>query len=793
MNRRGQLTIFLIVATIVLVGALIMIRFTSGSHSDALTTETQKHLSADTDLALAKFAIEDSIRQLALQGVQHIASHGGLYCPQQGICRPASVKVRDDIRVLFNSDHVPDFSFSNFYADSSPETFQGLLTQYVQDNIGRINIERSLNSLGYRVSSIGLAKVTVSIRGSSLFAKVDYPLSIEKGGVRTSISSFVVVVPHDVTHIFRMADPFPPESITKNDAWDLNAIPLSQEYPVTIDRRTGNSNFDIINITDPGLLIVGQPYYFSYVRENRKPEIDFKDNVKPRLDETKDTVLDIYCPSTAYYDYDEDSIRFSYQLAEPAQPGPVEFSCSPGTFIAESVVILNKESLTSKCAEEYEAGQANPSVRIDYKLVISLKETDPPNLQSESTVTGTKSINCEEQGIPRPVAPLAEKGNCPVEIQPPSTTYCTSSNNKFGMHTFFFSDEFEFKDEDDKNIIRAQLGLVKDMVGECGWLVDVVPNFGGIQQGKLDSATSAQKEQWEKTIFFLKEAQSRNLRVIIRAAGNVDDKVAETPFGKDTAVWKLPNPGPEGGYKSATEWDPESGDYTAIASQYAATISRLREQDINVNYLQIWNEPNLNLEWGDLPPNPEEFSRFYAKVAETINICDPQGTINLLGPAFAIPINTQDSNFQGRNMDNLIFIDQMFKSEYGDKLRDYIDSWSTHSYFPSYGTGNYYNKELEKLPFAPSVMITETGTDQVWPGSGDGSPGTVTTIYTSWLDNPKVKSINPYLLYTENTAFTDKIWVKLREGGDPAKKGDYELSEAYKTVQLLRKGKGIPD
>ena len=212
-----------------------------------------------------------------------------------------------------------------------------------------------------------------------------------------------------------------------------------------------------------------------------------------------------------------------------------------------------------------------------------------------------------------------------------------------------------------------------------------------------------------------------------------------------------------------------------LATNYELTIRRLKESGVNVEYLQIWNEPNLKVEWGNEEADPVEFAKYYVTVAKKIKESHPE--IKLLSTPMAI--GPTDSG-AGRT-DNIQFIKAMFSSEYKDDLVKLIDVWSSHSYFPMH-TG--YAEELEAVRTAfestgkplPPVMITETGTNVMFTGHPDESPANVRAKYGDWLNDPRVISINPFLLNTKDPLWESREWVK--DNG--------ELSEAYKTVKELR-------
>lgn len=86
----------------------------------------------------------------------------------------------------------------------------------------------------------------------------------------------------------------------------------------------------------------------------------------------------------------------------------------------------------------------------------------------------------------------------------------------------------------------------------------------------------------------------------------------------------------------------------AVATRYRGRI----------RYYQVWNEPNLYPEWGNLPPNPEAYTDLLCKTAKALKEVDPGNIVIMgaLGPTFEI---------SERNLTDYIYLQRMYDAGAG--------------------------------------------------------------------------------------------------------------------------------
>lgn len=98
-------------------------------------------------------------------------------------------------------------------------------------------------------------------------------------------------------------------------------------------------------------------------------------------------------------------------------------------------------------------------------------------------------------------------------------------------------------------------------------------------------------------------------------------------------------------------------DYNDFGDFAAAVAGRYRDE---IRYFQIWNEPNGNAEWGlHQPVNPEEYTALLCLAYDRIKAVHPQAVVlaGALTPTLAM---------DGRNMNDLIFLQRMYNAGAGD-------------------------------------------------------------------------------------------------------------------------------
>jgi len=241
----------------------------------------------------------------------------------------------------------------------------------------------------------------------------------------------------------------------------------------------------------------------------------------------------------------------------------------------------------------------------------------------------------------------------------------------YGIHTFI-------QDRCDSDYINYQLDRALELMGPGAFVKQlfyrVTPELAGPLPCWVD---------------FVNRAYDRGLVPVVRLQG-----VHGGPY------WLKPEPD-------------SPGNYTTIAQAYKRVVQGLPRRDGQRLYVEIWNEPNLDIEWSGAP-NPVEYAEFLVDVA---------AAIRSIGDSRIVILNGGLS--PGGNYHNLAFIDAMATVP---GAMDAFDVWSAHPYPgnhpPQYnnhdGSATYhdltidsYLLELERLAAHGrknvQVILTETG------------------------------------------------------------------------------------
>lgn len=246
------------------------------------------------------------------------------------------------------------------------------------------------------------------------------------------------------------------------------------------------------------------------------------------------------------------------------------------------------------------------------------------------------------------------------------------SRTAFGMHAFV-------QDKCESDYINYQLDRIREVAGPGAYVKQLLYRINAQTAGPLPC--------W---VYFVNAAYDRDLIPVLRLQGEYGG-----PY------WRKPDPDPGGGYAT----------YAAALKRVVAGLPRREGRPL---YVEIWNEPNLGVEWGGAP-NPAEYGRFLVDAAAAIrSLNDPR--IVILNGALS----------PGGEYNHLEYIDAL--AQVPGALQAF-DVWASHPYpgnrppeqnlhanpelpYP-WLTIDSYKQELERLAARGRpglrVLLTETG------------------------------------------------------------------------------------
>ena len=184
----------------------------------------------------------------------------------------------------------------------------------------------------------------------------------------------------------------------------------------------------------------------------------------------------------------------------------------------------------------------------------------------------------------------------PLHLPPQQTV--KTRNPKIGVH-------LRLTGTDDEQQIVAQLTAAREM--GAAFVIDLFPWAYVQPRGPLSF-------DWRGADLLIAHARRQGLEVIARL--DIVPAWARPPQTSDRYL------------------EPERyGDFARYAAAFAG---RYRDQ---VRYIQIWNEPNLNLEWGLRDPDPVQYAALLRTVYPLIKAANPNAQIigGSLSPGHTIP------------------------------------------------------------------------------------------------------------------------------------------------------------
>lgn len=200
--------------------------------------------------------------------------------------------------------------------------------------------------------------------------------------------------------------------------------------------------------------------------------------------------------------------------------------------------------------------------------------------------------------------------------------------------------------------------------GQAGMQLDMIQrvlNFTHLKQTFAWRDLEAEQGQWDFTQpdRIVDEVEARGLNLIVR--------LGQTP------EWAL-----SGEFVDANEsHDSPPSDIDAWAN-YCATIAERYQGRIRA--YQIWNEPNLAREWGELEPNAEEYVELLAACSEAIRVVDNEVILISAG------LSPTGVHKQIAHRDD-IYLDAMYQANF----QQYVDVVGIHA--PGWGVNPAYGPD----------------------------------------------------------------------------------------------------
>ncbi len=259
--------------------------------------------------------------------------------------------------------------------------------------------------------------------------------------------------------------------------------------------------------------------------------------------------------------------------------------------------------------------------------------------------------------------------------------------NPMGVNTFL-------DQEPDPNKVERELQMIK--AGGFGYIrqmfpwYDIEPERGTYWDAKNNVSS------WAKYDRIVNDANALGIQIIARL-----DKPPRWARANAPDLAQFPD-GPPDNY----------ADYADFVSTF---VNRYRGR---IHYIQIWNEPNLQGEWGGQPIDPAKFTQLLKDAYVAAKAADP--TITVLMPGLAPTDQTGPTN-----LSDLLFLQGMYDAG----AKNYFDIATVMVY--GYG----YSPYDRRVEFARDNFSRPIQTHDIMVKNGDGDKPVWAAEY-GWVSLP---------------------------------------------------------
>lgn len=270
-----------------------------------------------------------------------------------------------------------------------------------------------------------------------------------------------------------------------------------------------------------------------------------------------------------------------------------------------------------------------------------------------------------------------------LTLGPQQTVY--TINPKIGVHT-------RLTDEVEESKIRRTLEMVREMGSP--WIIEYFP------WAYVEPEPGAAK--WTHTDQVIKHANRQGLRIIARLGF--------------VPAWARP---PE-----TTPLYLDENHFADFGSYAAKFVERYANE---VDHIIVWNEPNLALEWGFQPVDPEHYVELLKVVYPMVKEVNPN--VQVLAGALAPTLAPADDSMA---MNDLVYLQKMYDAG----AADYFDILAIHAY------GFHFPPETPADPDVINLRRSEL-LREIMVRNGDAHKRAMITE-GGWNDHPRwTRAVRP--------------------------------------------------
>lgn len=322
MNKRGQVTIFLIVGILLLASFAAIFWAVSYYQKEKLEAETDLPLSAGLKPQIINF-VDSCLEEVAVPGIYFLGIQGGVLYPE------------DPKKVLITEKAVINYGYLNGIDQLETEKMEQQLNRFVEENLvdcfgGFTNFAER----GIIIEEKSDLKVDSKITPTSVLVNLKYRLEAALGDDQIELEDFSLRVPLGVGSVIEEAETIIEKHKEEPSRLDLSPSTNSNYFTTIFPFDSGTY---IYSISDENSVIDGAP--FTFIFAVRDDDI----NSPPKLDHIPNMVINKGSQFTYQLtasDPEEDILVFSFDsFFEVNEDGWIDQQItSAGTFNINFVV-----------------------------------------------------------------------------------------------------------------------------------------------------------------------------------------------------------------------------------------------------------------------------------------------------------------------------------------------------------------------------------------------------------------------------------------------------------------------
>jgi len=183
MNKRGQVTIFIIIAIILIVAVAFYFVLKDDISVDKIPTEVEP---VYTNLI-------SCLEETTEEGVEYLGMHGGYY------------EIPEAVSISYFTDDIP-YYYLNLKTNIPPiERIEGELENYIHNYLSNCLDFKDFEEQGFEIRE-GDLLVYVNINEKEIRTKLDYPLTISKGKSTKRLREFEIEIDSDLERLLEVSE-----------------------------------------------------------------------------------------------------------------------------------------------------------------------------------------------------------------------------------------------------------------------------------------------------------------------------------------------------------------------------------------------------------------------------------------------------------------------------------------------------------------------------------------------------------------------------------------------------------